>query len=304
MNTYLETGEEELLHTILKNWVVIQGRNNKDYYNKYKAFHAFYNELPEDEKFEFIGIDRIQDWQVVTNYLNKLSEVDSALTPILYNNEAGISKLKDRIQFLTSMETISTNIQFDLEHLLKNIEYKEEKSNREKVLFQNFHDTYSHFNLKEEKIYGYFGLAHVFQYRINGNHPLASQLRMSDLGLENKIMSINFLMVDSYMVVESKMLPEFMRDGKKYSRLPISADNVLFMYIYGIRDFKRTTAENYKSIVKMNGQNNPYDNTNRLIRTIQLLPVTDLFEMTDKGKPYVQYTIFVRNSDWAEPMEN
>jgi hypothetical protein len=38
-------------------------------------------------------------------------------------------------------------------------------------------------------------------------------------------------------------------------------------------------------------------------KTIQLLPVTDLMEMTDKGKAYVQYTVFVRNSDWAEPME-
>jgi hypothetical protein len=24
--------------------------------------------------------------------------------------------------------------------------------------------------------------------------------------------------------------------------------------------------------------------------------------MNDKGKPYAQYTIFVRNSDWAAPM--
>jgi hypothetical protein len=35
----------------------------------------------------------------------------------------------------------------------------------------------------------------------------------------------------------------------------------------------------------------------------QIFPVTDLMEMNDKGKPYVQYTVFVRNSDWAEPMQ-
>jgi hypothetical protein len=52
----------------------------------------------------------------------------------------------------------------------------------------------------------------------------------------------------------------------------------------------------------MNAENSPYSQSNRMNTTFQLLPVTDLFEMNDKGKPYIQYTIFVRNSDWAEPM--
>lgn len=303
MNTYMESGDEMLLNFILKNWSVLQGRNNKDYYDKYKAFHQFYKNLPKNDKFRFIGIDKIQDWDIMTNYINILSATDSALNPIVYDKETGINNLKERVQYLSMNDSVNPEKLTELAHLLKNIEYKKDKVNREKVLFQNFHDIYIKYNLSEEKLYGYFGLAHVFQYRINGNHPMASQIRMSDLGLENKILSMNFLMVDSYMVVESKMLPEFMRKEGKYSKLPISADNVLFMYIYGIRDFKRSTPENFKSIVKMNGENNPYSETNRLNTTIQLLPVTGVFEMTDKGKPYIQYTIFVRNSDWAEPME-
>ena len=168
----------------------------------------------------------------------------------------------------------------------------------------HFYDVYTEYELSDEKVYGYFGLAHVFQYRINGNHPLASQIRMSDLGLKNDILSMNFLFVDSYNVMKSSMLPEFMRDEGKYTRMKITSDNLLFMYIYGIRDFKRTTKENQKSIIKMNGANSPYSNSNRLSTTFQILPVTDLFELTDKGKPYTQYTIIVRNSDWAEPMDN
>jgi len=304
MNIYLESGDESLLNTILKNWIVIQGRNNKDYFDKYRTIHKFYQELPRNEKFKFIGIDKIQDWHVTIKYVNKLSEVDNTLSPLVYDKKTVIPQLKDRITHLISMDSITLTNQFDLAHILKNIGFKEEKENREKVMFKNFYDTYIHYGLEKEKVYGFFGLAHIFQYRVNGKHPLASQIRTSDLGLENKILSMNFLMVDSYMVVESKMLPEFMRSDGKYSKLPVSADNVLFMYIYGIQDFKRSTAKNHKSIIKMNGENNPYDNTSRLNSTIQLLPVTDVFEMTDKGKPYVQYTVFVRNSDWAEPMEN
>ena len=75
----------------------------------------------------------------------------------------------------------------------------------------------------------------------------------------------------------------------------------LIIYIYGIKDFKRMTPEYHKSLVKMNAENSPYANSNRMNKIIQLLPVTEKFEFEEKGKPYVQYTVFVRNSDWAEP---
>ena len=156
-------------------------------------------------------------------------------------------------------------------------------------------------NKSKDKAYGYFGLYHVFQYQVNGQQPLASQIRMSDLGLENNILSMNFLMIDSYMVMPSNQLPDFMSDGGKYTRMPISSDVMLFVYIYGIKDFKRMTPEYHKSLVKMNSKNSPYATSNRMSKTIQLLPVADKFEFNEKGKAYVQYTVFVRNSDWAEP---
>ncbi len=90
------------------------------------------------------------------------------------------------------------------------------------------------------------------------------------------------------------------RNGK-YTRMPISSDEMLFVYIYRIKDFKRMTLENHKSLVKMNAENSPYATSNRMIETIQLLPVTEKMEFNEKGKDYVQYTVFVRNSDWAEP---
>ncbi len=302
MNEYFKTGNEDFLKAALENWVVIQGRNNKDYFDKYRAFHQFYQELPEDDKFIFMGVDKMQDWNLLTEYINQLSEIENTLSPIVYNEETGISQLKERARLLIAK--VDSNSHFELNHILKNIQYKEEKTFRENVLFQNFYDLYKEKGLSNEKVYGYFGLAHVFQYRLNGNHPLASQIRLSDLGLENDMLSMNFLFVDSYNAMKSNMLPEGMRDEGKYTRMKITSDNLLFMYIYGIQDFKRTTPENHKSIIKMNAANSPYSNSGRLSTMYQILPVTDLFEMTDKGKPYTQYTIFVRNSDWAKPMDD
>ncbi len=303
MNRYLENGNDSLLHVILKNWIVAQGRNNKDYFDKYKEFHNYYQQLSEGERFKFIGIDLIQDWPLTTSFVNNLGKPDSSIATILYNSKTVLDNLKINLNQIVASDIIDKESKTIANHLLQNINYKKDKVNREEVMFLNFTNLYKHNNFYYEKLYGFFGLYHIFQYRVNNDHPFASKVRMSDLGLENKILSINFLFTDSHMVMKSSMLPEFMRDKGKYTKMPVSSDNVLVIYIYGIQDFKRTTPEFHKSIVKMNGENNPYSKSNRLNTTIQLLPVTDIFEMNDKGKPYVQYTIFVRNSDWAEPMK-
>lgn len=301
MNQFLRSGDEVLLNEILEKWIVAQGRNNKDYYDKYKKFYLFYQELSEDEKFKFIGVDKVQNWSLLNKYINKLSSVDTTLNPLTIGDGGYLPVLKNRIDTLNELYSANSETLYLLSHLSKNITYYEEKLMREDVMFKNFEDLYTDLGLRNEKTYGYFGLFHIFQYRVNGDHPLASQIRTSELGLEDKILSINFLMNDSHMVRPSNSLPKFLQDEGKYTRMAVGADNVLVMYLYGIKDLKRMTKENEKSLIKMNGEISPYANSSRLTKTIQLLPVTDVFKMEDKGKPYVQYTIFVRNSDWAEP---
>lgn len=299
LNDFLKNGDTNILQDLLKKWVVVQGRNNIDYFNKYLELQRYYQRLPEDDKFEFIGIDRIQDGGLLKAYLKKLYPK----TSLESFDSLGNSSIGDQIEELMSIYSESPDTLFILSHLKSNVLYIEEKENREEVMFQNFNKLYQEYHLEEHKLYGFFGLAHVFQYRINGQHPLASKIRLSDLGLEGKILSVNIMVNDSYMVMPSNELPEFMSDGGAYTKMPVSADNMLFMYIVGIKDFKRMTPEYHKSLIKMDRPDSPYSNTIRMNKTIQLLPVTDLMEMTDKGKAYVQYTVFVRNSDWAEPME-
>lgn len=297
LNQYLESGDENLLKDALRIWAVPQGRNNKDYNDKYRKFHQYYKQLSKQDKFKFIGVDKLQDVNLTLNYLNSLNES----TEVEINKTPDLEAILIQIGQLDSIYSNSPDTLFTLTHIKNNLKHYAEKTNREKVMFENFYTLYKQTDDGISKAYGYFGLFHVFQYQVNGKQPLASQIRISDLGLENKILSMNFLMVDSYMIMPSIQLPEFMRDNGKYTKMPISSDEMLFMYIYGIKDFKRMTQENHKSLVKMNAENSPYATSNRLNKTIQLLPVAQKFEFNEKGKPYVQYTLFVRNSDWAEP---
>lgn len=300
INEYFQTGEDSLLHTALKKWIVVQGRNNKSYYKKYHSFHEFYQKLPESEKFKFIGIDRIQDWSLLMTYINKRSHNYEHLKPLEYHPKTLIAQLEERIAQLIQLESKG---EIPLEYLLQNIRYKKNKLYRSDIMFQNFEQLYKHHRLESKKIYGWFGLAHVFQYKINGKDPFASLVRLSDLPLANKIISINFLFVDSYMVMDNTHIPKFLKDRKNLSKFPVSADNIWLMYTYGIGDFKRCTRENSKSIIKMNGEQNPYAHSSRLRKHFQILSLVDLFELNEKDEAYIQYTVFVRNSDWAEPMD-
>ena len=304
MNTFLENGDEQLLERILKNWVVAQGRNNLDYMNKYKELHRFYKQLPDEEKFKFIGIDKIQDWRLVTKLVNQLSSADNSLLQLEFSKESILSQLTERTSYLDSMELTDSSQFWLLKQIKDNISFYREKLPREEAMFENFRNNFSYYGLEKERSYGFFGLYHVFQYEVNGEKPLAALIRSSNLGLADKMISINFMMTDSKMVMKSNTLPRFLQDEGPYTKMGLSSDNIFVMYIYGIQDFKRMTPPNHKSLIKLNGKDSPYSNTMRLNKTIQLLPVTDVFKMTEEGKEYVQYTIFVRNSDWAEPMDN
>ena len=297
LNEYLKTGQEEHLDSALKKWAVIQGRDNESYYNKYRKLHNYFTEQDSSSKFKIIGVDKLQDKSLVKHYL-------SGLGVSFDSTSKTWEQIKTATVQLTSDSLISPQMSKELLRLALNIDFVNEKTNRDNVFFENFQYYYDDLNLTGKKLYGYFGLFHVFQYKPNNLSPFAAQIKGSSLPVASNMLSINFLLNDSYAVMPSDALPDFMRQPGKYSKMPISADNPLFIYIYGIQDFKRFTPENCKSLIQLTGTNSPYEGSNRMATTIQILPVTDKMVFNEEGKDYVQFTVFIRNSDWAKPRED
>ncbi|MGF1566435.1 MAG: hypothetical protein ACFCUH_13790 [Flavobacteriales bacterium] len=296
LNGYLETGDLETLNRVLNSWSVFQGRDNADYQAKFIALQQYYIGLPDSARFSFVGIDRIQDNNLVFDVL-------AAMTPQPGSYDKERNTLSDLVEAMLDNGATGDTLALALE-LSRNIDYIVEKVDREEIFFQNFVHHYTALNTETAKFYGFFGLSHVLQYQVNQQDQLAGKIRKSDLGLEGKIVSINFMMNDSYMVMPSNQLPSFLSDEGKYTRMPISADNPLLLYIVGIKDFKRMTPEFHKSLIKLNSEDSPYDGSSRMSTTIQLLPFGEKMNFNEKGKAYTQYTVFVRNSDWAEPVSS
>jgi hypothetical protein len=159
-----------------------------------------------------------------------------------------------------------------------------QRVDREQVFFNNFKSAYERYNIKGERVYGYFGMYHVFQHKVNEDMPFAGMIKNYGTPEMVKVLSIIFLLNDSYMVMPSADIQKFMRQPGKYSRMPISADNPLFICIYGVQDFKRMKNNNEKSFIKFIRENSPCEGSYQMNTTIQLLPVTDVMEMTDEWK--------------------
>jgi hypothetical protein len=122
LNQFMVNKDQKLLKKILKRWVVVQGRNNQDYFYKYLKFQELYEKLPEGQKFRFIGIDRIQDWELTTSYLNDLIPKDSTLSTIEFNMDGIQETLIGRIDMLNQYYANDSTRLVKLARIKSNIE--------------------------------------------------------------------------------------------------------------------------------------------------------------------------------------
>jgi hypothetical protein len=303
MNKYNETGEIELLDKVLENWVVRAGRNNLDYRDRWVNLRKVFMSRP----FTYYGNNNISDYLLLTEHINTLSGEQRTVLKETLSDSLKLIQAKSTLESLLSkvdLENDSTDLSWNYQHLLKNVNYQLNNKYREEVLTENLAELYNHYQLKEQKVYGWYGIGHTLLDTFKSDYqPMASRIMELDPWFENKILSFNFIFCDSYMVMPSKSLPGILQDEGEYTRMPVSYDNIWLSYMYGIEDIKRITEKNTKTIIKLNDVDSPYIGNNRLFSMFKLLPVGQVINAKEGGSAidYGQFVIFVRNSDWAEP---
>jgi hypothetical protein len=303
LNRYNETGDDSLLTRALENWVVMPGRDNRDYRDKWVALREVYQGGPS---FRYLGTNNLSDLPLLFDHLNELGdgeqiEHDAARTDSL-NLIAARLEVTSRLDALPAADSLR---RADYAYLLSTIDAALDDRYREEVLTENVLALYERFGLKDEKVYGYYGLGHTLLAPLEGGYTaMAARLSEADPWFEDRILSANFLFVDSYMTQRSSTLPSLLRDDGFYTRLPTSHDNLLLSYVHGIKDLKRVTEPRTTTVFKLDGADSPYRTSNRLFQTTKLLPVGQLMNGQEglDAVDYGQYVVLVRDSDWAEPL--
>ena len=306
MNKYNETGDTELLDKVLEKWVVNAGRNNHDYRERWINLRGVYTDQP----FTYYGNNNISDYDLLVEHINELAQEQIIELDNSISDSLKLTQVKFTLETLLdtiNLDSNSSDLFWNYRHLLKNVTYDLEDKNREETLTENLVDLYNHYKLKEEKVYGFYGIGHTLLDTFkSGYEPMASRVSKFDPWFKNEILSLNFIFCDSYMIMPSRALPGILQDQGEYTRMPVSYDNIWLSYMYGIEDLKNVTEERTKTIIKLDGENSPYFKSNRLFRMFKLLPIGQVINAQEGSSTtdYGQYVIFVRNSDWAEPLKS
>lgn len=308
LNEYLKSGNEKLIDYVLNSWIIYHGHNNLDYKNKWIQIYKLNKVNSENSQIKVYGIDKIQNLEVTKSHLKiLLSKVN--LSPDFPKEEQLFLKwIKDKLpKLISSINTDATNINYaiDIEHIRKNIvDYK--TTTREDIMFLNFNDLYKRYNFEGQKIYGYFGEAHVLQKEMNEKKDFGALVGNQNSPVKGKTYTIISRYLDSYMDAPSKYLPFFLSSDKEHTKTGVSCDNTYMLYHYGISDLKNVTNIKTNTFFDINQPKSPYKKSVRLIKSTGLLSLFSGMKITDENTSttdYAQGIILIRNSDWAEPIK-
>ncbi|WP_136666920.1 erythromycin esterase family protein [Flavobacterium sp. H122] len=308
LNEYLKNGDEKLIDYVLKSWIIYHGHNNFDYKNKWIQIRKLNGINSEDSQIRVYGIDKVQNINVTKNHLKILLGRINLSIDFPKEENLFLEWTKDKLpKLISTINLKSTNINYvtDIEHIRKNlVDYK--TTTRENIMFLNFNDLYKRYDFKGQKIYGYFGEAHVLQKEMNNKKDFGALVKNPNSPVKDKTYTIISRYLDSYMDAPSKYLPFFLRSNKKHTKTGVSCDNTFSLYHFGISDLKNITNKKTNTFFDINKSTSPYKNSLRLIKSTGLLSLISGMKITDKKTSttdYAQGIILIRNSDWAEPLK-
>ncbi len=308
LNEYLKGGNDTIINYVLNSWIIKHGHNNKDYSDKWRKINELNKSKSDSSLYiQVLGIDKIQDVEVTRHHLLNLFDNLNVNQKIPTTEKELIEWAKEELNtIISNIDRNSTNQKWidDVLFIQKNLVSFDSQS-REEFMLNNFLDLYNSYNLKGQKIYGYFGGAHILQKEMSEKKDFANMIINSDLPLSKKTYSITTLYVDSYMSAPSEYLPPFIKDDSEHTKMSITCDNMALLYYYGINDLKNVTKEYSNTFFDINSSNSPYKNSLRLIDNIGLYSLLSGMKITDNEivtTDYVQAIVLIRNSDWAEPI--
>lgn len=303
LNQFNKSGDDAQLKRVLKNWVVSVGKNNEDYFARWTKLQMYF---AANRNFTYHGIDKIKDVELLLDHVQALTP-QSPNYDAAQNDSLNLVTIKDFLSNYTdtvAQEALTEHQRWEYAHLLTNIKSKLENTHRETVLTENCLSFYSHFSLKNKKVYGFYGLGHTLLAPLDGGYKaMATRLGEKDPWFKTHTLGLNMVFTESFMPMFNSQLPPFLRsDAGNFQKVPVSYDNLWLSYVFGIEDLKAYTPENSQSLFKLDAENSPYKESLRLFSMFKFLPVGGNLLNGDKAystTDYCQYVLYVRGSDWT-----
>lgn len=324
INQYLQTGQDSTLRLVFVSWIAETMQwANRDFFRKIQAIRAYNQTIPAKKRIRFVGIDEVQDRQLIARQLTELLENQSIKTdsPRLDSLVTLLRTTPQKSDTLAAQVALNWLAQIknhpvdyrkwpaetltELCATLQTLAYRKTIRSREKTIFTTFRDALVRYNLTNEKLYGFWGVAHVWQAPLaDGRLKFAGMIQASDLPMKGKTVSITCSYVDSFMMVPSQYLPPFWQEkGKVYSRVDKFNSNGPMMTVSGTDELIKQSRPNTLTLFKLPGT---AAGKAPITATYSPFMPADQRYNFDPARPttdYFQYIVLIRNSEMTEPME-
>jgi erythromycin esterase-like protein len=324
VNKYLETGDEKLLESFFER---IRGTfgYNREYYAGFTHIFEINKTLKPKDRIKFIGVD------VFSPAIENINFLDEMRKEVKY--QRGSLKILDEIfdyqdkkianpewrKLLVSLhedvnkdgkkyEKIFGKKFWDFQYLVENFatfiaRYEKQKAKapeeetetmRDTQMAKNFAKHYEHLNLKNEKIFGFFGREHIYESAGKQNIWMTSQIKKSYPSLNVATFSIRY-MESNFMIPTSYLTAQFgTKQEKLYFYGGYQNDNSPFVKAIGIEDLNTIEPNAEAVLFKLTGKNSPYNSLPDLVGDIVEGKAT-----TD----YFDFAVLLRKSKEATPIK-
>ncbi|MGV3539935.1 MAG: hypothetical protein ACO1OQ_09000, partial [Rufibacter sp.] len=280
LNEYLRTGEEENLKLVFRFWVKYNAQwGNQEFYDKIKKIRALNQTLPAHKQITFLGVDRIQDTDVLHRHLKELtaqlpapaeSPVLVRLQQIAQADTLDADSLASVARQLLPVLTRDTTAA-DLLHTLQNVTYYDQATKRDSVMYLNLTALVKQKGLEDEKLYGMWGIFHTIPVRVERGIPFAYLLQSEGSPFKGKAVSIGVYVTDSESMMPAAALPAAVSKGQRYVNTTWANHDGPMVFVNGIKDLKAAATANI-TLFKTNAPGSPYRTSSKLASFKTLFP--------------------------------
>ncbi|GAA4015188.1 hypothetical protein GCM10022408_30660 [Hymenobacter fastidiosus] len=323
LNQYLRTGNDSTLQLVFRSWVRDESQwANKDLLGKFQKLRALNLTLPKQRKFEFVGIDELQDLPLAADYLHRLlskkgfsvvllQQADSLYTLLKLPPTPKLPALAQRT--IAELKQHRQGYQFTLGasyepvlHLLTNLTYRAAGLGREQSIFANFSALSQTKRLAGQKMYGFWGLAHVLQSPLQGGHTMfAALVRQSALPMHDKVVSLMCAFSGCRMLYPTRSLPApWQTQGQTYTGTDKFNHDGPLTVIKGIGELKARTQPHSLTLFRLDAPAAATRQQPIRVTYAPGIPAAQQMQFDPQlpAAAYVQYLVLVRDSDMVQPL--
>ncbi len=289
LNRYLADGDEAVLDRVFDLWNSGSQWANVAFEDKVRGIRALNATVPVDRRVRFHGVDAIQDWPLLVQYLRQRGAA------IELDDVMGGAAVTERAR-IAADALAASSAAADEAYLLAALRRQQGGEDREGTIFGNYAELLRSGALGERPAYGLWGAAHVMQARLNGRDTFAARVRDSSLSSAALVRSIVVYALDSAV-----QFPVALPDG--LARVRFAEGNVdgPVVKLAGSTTLREATRASRITLFALQGEGSPFDQGDELVALRSSMDPGLRPEPGLATTAYFQYVGVYRDSDWAAP---